>query len=108
GLSAINPVKIATIPLTNGIRDMVVSAGCLYTANTFPTPSGVSVFDVSNPAQPAATGYTDRKDYAVAVAVQGMYLYAIYSDGLAILSISDPTNPVPAGQISGRWSAVTV
>jgi hypothetical protein len=57
------------------------------------------VIDISNPIRPIEVGFLDGPNYGWLVTVKDQYAYINYfSNGLEILDISNPENPVLAGK----------
>jgi len=59
---------------------------------------GLSIVDLSDPAEPHEVGSNSTRGYAEAVALfESFALVANRGDGLTIVDVSDPTRPVEAG-----------
>jgi len=85
-----------------------VSGNYAYAANRL---TGLTVLDVSNPANPAQVGTVDTPGDATAVQVAGHYAYvADGPGGLRIVDVADPTQPRLVGHflIPQRAMAVGV
>src|SRR6266699_3722096 len=69
-VAQISPVLVGKLSVAafnnNGISDIVVSRGYAYATldGGYPGPTGLAIFDVSDPTQPFDVGYRDGKDSA--------------------------------------------
>jgi len=72
---------------------------------------GLSVYDISNPANPINIGHTNNGGSALSLAVSGNYAYlANNEDGLRVYDVSYPANPINIGHIynGGRAKSVAI
>jgi hypothetical protein len=101
-----NPTVVASIGDSSGAfgGGVAVSSHYLYHSGV----SGLRIYDISNPANPADVGFTDVNGEAYAVGVAGKYAYVVYYSRLATLDISNPTNPIVVGQLAGGWDDLNV
>jgi hypothetical protein len=77
-------------------HDVATDGGYAYVA----AQGALSVFDISNPANPIQVAVVDTPGSAEGVAISGSYLYiADWSAGLRIVDISDPEAPVEVASV---------
>ena len=88
----------AAIPLSitdvNGIGDIIVQNNLAFIINS----SGLQIWNVSNPNNPALTGQLTQSVYGSKMALAEGYLYIANShDGLRIIDVNNPISPVEVG-----------
>lgn len=95
------PEKIACRETAEYAVDIAVSGDSAYVADY---GDGLAVIGISDPRAPGTPVYCDVRGYAEAVTVRGDYAYVAVSSGggtdepgLAVIDVTDPTAPVPAG-----------
>jgi hypothetical protein len=118
-----NPVEVGyindtevggTANLLDGPWKLYVSGKYAYVTSLF--DEGLSVIDISDPTNPIEVGYINDTekggtahllDGAYGIYVSGKYAYvtAWYDDGLSIIDVSDPTNPIEVGYINDTEAA---
>jgi hypothetical protein len=83
--------------LAHGVpHDVAVDGGYAYVA----AGGALSVFDISNPANPIQVAVVDTPGSAEGVAVSGGYLYIVDWDaGLRIVDVSNPAAPEEVGAV---------
>jgi len=100
-----------TATVLDAARGVYVSGRYAYV--TSQADDGLSIIDISDPANPTEVGYiidtespesggnATALDGANAVYVSGKYAYVIgtFDDGLTIIDISDPTSPKEVGNV---------
>jgi len=110
--ATLNPVNV-TNALTQG-----AGYGIVITNNYLYLSSGhFEIFDISNPVSPIMLSSIDMsfggRGGGGAISLSGNYAYVVNSIGppcdgyIAILDVSNPTNPTQAGVISGSFCDVT-
>lgn len=109
-----NPIAMGGLNLTNNQEpsEVVVSGQHVYLryysriGHLLPWPlGGFHVFDVSDPANPMRVGSYDPGHGLSALEVSGAYAYVAFYDtgvspmeeGLRVLDVSNPAQPVPLG-----------
>jgi len=71
---------------------------CTLTLSSPSNVPGLSIVDISSPANPQEIGFCSIPDYALDVYVIEDYAYVVASDaGLRVINVSDPTNPYEIG-----------
>lgn len=78
----------------SNVRDLIAVGDTLYTADPI---SGFRIFGLADLSTPTLLAVLPDTS-AVRVAIQGDFAYLATYQGLVILDVSDPTNPVLAGQ----------
>ncbi len=100
-----NPIRLATYDTGGSATSVAVSGGYAYLADGV---TDLQVLDVSNPASPRRVGGYDTDEWrnfggfehggaAIRMQVVGNLVYSTGEDGLHILDVSDPANPVRLG-----------
>lgn len=103
--SPTNPVRVATFDTGGSATSVDVSGGYAYLADGV---TDLQVLDVGNPANPRRVGGYDTDEWrnyggfehggaALRMQVVGRLVYSAGEDGLHILDVSDPANPVRVG-----------
>src|SRR5262245_58552261 len=65
---------------------------------------GLAVLDVIQPAKPRLVGHLDTPGSGLGMDVAGQFAYLAGADGLDVIEISDPGNPILAGSTpGGAW-----
>ncbi|MFB3894946.1 MAG: M6 family metalloprotease domain-containing protein [bacterium] len=102
--SGINASNVKFLGRTDGKhKDIVISGTYAYVAEG----GGMSIYSISNPANPQMVGYVPLEEQAIGITVNGSYAY-IADDlgGLCIIDISDPTEPSLVSQYYTQGGAV--
>jgi hypothetical protein len=103
------PVKVGEIPI-GGVNRIAIGADGrhAYTA-TFSSPSGLTVFDVSDPTAPAQVGLFETRDVqSYDFAFSGSLAWLLRGGGVTLVDVSDPSAPVAVGSYDlpgGRYVA---
>jgi len=85
------PVSVGSYEIATAVKDVKVVGNYAYVAAY---GNGVYILDISQPSAPTLVSNFDT-ERAVGVAVDGIFVYVADSyDGLRILSIFNPANPV--------------
>ena len=83
-----NPVEVSVM-LGYG-DEIVIQDNYAYCVNI----SGMFIIDISNPANPFATGGYSPGGDAYGIAVSGSYAYVVAGLGFTIIDVSNPSHPV--------------
>jgi choice-of-anchor B domain-containing protein len=86
-----NPVLVGTVP--TDAHTITVAGEYLYTQGG-PSPGGVRIYHLANPASPTFVGeYQPHYMHDIHVRGDTMYAAGIYGQGVDIVDLSDRTNP---------------
>lgn len=95
-----NKVVQTGIYVIPGIDKVVIAGNYAYVLD-----HSFHIIDISDPSKPTLSGTFEHNDIANDVAINGEYAYIVYSrtgeirQGLKILDISNPVNPVQIGSL---------
>ena len=104
------PKHLKSLPTElKGARDIFISGKYAYLVSY--DDDGVEIIDISSPSNPTQMGVIAESpeaplehelDGAIGIFVSGKYAYvaSFIDDGVAVLDISDPSNPVQVGSIT--------
>ena len=97
-----NPRLLHAVNLQGIVHGYAVRNNILYCAHG---ASGMSTFDISDPAHPVRLGQLAFPGYGMHVAVLGddFVLFSNEVGGWYILDVRDPSNPIPVSHTSGGW-----
>lgn len=101
------PSLIRTVPLGSAFGRITTSGDKAFVFGNFiTTRSGYGVLDIANPVSAQWLGSAGGSLGVVwSLRVSGNWAYAIVSDGLRILNVQDPLNPVVVGSLATRVTA---
>jgi len=89
------PMEIGSYNLGARPDAVAVAGSYIYVATGF---EGLHIIDVSDPEHPTGVGFYDAPPHPEPLAVQGNHVYFGNGPHLAVLDVSDPTNPELIGQ----------
>lgn len=94
----LNPVEVCLHSNWQSIMDVAVAGNRMYAVSWTDfvpegSPSGMYIYDITNPADPGRIAlYDGSDDYFYCVNIRGDYAYVGGEFGLRILNVSDPQN----------------
>ncbi len=88
------PVIGDPVEASGGAQDLTAWDGALHLAVG---ASGIQTFDLSSPSTPVSTSTLDFSNGIMSVSADNGLLWGVGHEDVAVLSLSDPTAPVPLG-----------
>ena len=99
------PSVIASVATAGGAQDIDHVGGFLYLAVG---SVGIEVFDLADPDAPASVAVFDSGAAVVAVSATTGLVWGATQEGLVVADTTDPTAPLPLGQITTQEWAMNV
>ncbi len=97
------PLELGTGYPSGAINDIAVSGNYVYAVGSLGLfTAGLNIFNVSDPSHPinvSFSSYVGAGGTPRGITIVGNYAYIVGSNGLAIIDISIPTNPILKGSI---------
>jgi len=96
----VSPIQLSSIH--NGAMGVAIRGDYAYVASSLYGNGSLITIDVGDPTSPITRGTAALPDGARTVAVEGAHAYVtVLNDGLRIVNVTSPTNPVVVGHFPG-------
>lgn len=96
----LTPVQLSSVH--NGAMGVAIRGEYAYVASSLYGDGSLIVIDIGDPASPITRGTAALPGGARTVAVEGAHAYVtVLNDGLRIVNVTSPTNPVVVGHFPG-------